>query len=52
LPAHHRAVIKPILILMICATIANTLASLHSEPPLLIDSKPSPAAITSFDESR
>jgi hypothetical protein len=36
-------VTKLLLILMLCGMVANGLASLHSEPPLLIDSHPSPS---------
>jgi hypothetical protein len=45
-------VTKLLLILMLCGMIANGLASLSSEPPLLIDSRPSPTPITTLDESR
>jgi len=38
-------VIKLLIILLFGGALANSLASASSEPPLLIDSQPSPAAL-------
>ncbi|HEX3422070.1 MAG TPA: hypothetical protein VHS33_01535 [Sphingomicrobium sp.] len=43
---------KVLLILMVCGMIANGLASLRSEPPLLIDSHPTSTPIATLDEAR
>jgi hypothetical protein len=45
-------VTKLLLILLAVGALANSLAASRSEPPLLIDSQPTPAPITSLDEAR
>jgi hypothetical protein len=42
-------VTKVLLIVAVFTAAANTLAKLHSEPPLLIDSRPAPTAIDAAD---
>jgi hypothetical protein len=44
-------VARLLLVLVAVVGVANSLASSRSEPPLLIDSHPAPAPITSLDQS-